>query len=296
MQKASEWLMTFSSEAEVEDFLKLKNHNGETACTKVAITGGKGGVGKTSVSLKIAQNLHRLGHRVLLIDCDYNLSNTAIKLGLSINDNFWKLLAGEKQFKDCLVNEYGFHLLPACNGSLDLFEARLSFDEMIIDIVSNHEKEYDYILLDCPAGLSRESLVLSAYCDQRIIVVSPDKSSITDSYSLLKVLSKKFNIRENHLLVNMFETNRQFEKVVMTISETAESFLQIRTNVFGGVRKLDINTDSFDKFFLAEGQNGWHQGFTQMVEDFAEKFSKTRSQMVVPPRANLMRAVEQEVQ
>lgn len=267
MQRTSDWLLSFSSRARAAQPRVTRPR----PCTKISVTGGKGGVGKTSIALRMAQELGRLGHKVLLIDCDTNLSNTAIKLGLPLGDTFFKLLSAEKSFDECVVHQPHFDLLPACNGSVELFESRLNLDEIIIDIVSSHEDEYDFVLLDCPAGLGRDTLTLNAWCDQRIVVVTPDKSSITDSYSLVKILASRFGIKENHLLVNMVQNDRQFQKVVMTLSETIENFLGCRTHVLGGLGKLDISSESFDTFFLSEGGTEWHKNFLKAVRLLAEK-------------------------
>lgn len=287
MDKASEWLLSHSSSTQSK---RAKRSSGESHRTyKISITGGKGGVGKTSVALKTAQELSNMGYKTLLIDCDSNLSNTAIKLGLPLEQKFWKLLSAELSFDECLIKKGDFHLLPACNGSVDLFETKLNFDEVMIDIISAHEDEYDFILLDCPAGLSKESLTLSAYCDYRWIVVTPDKSSITDSYSLVKILNTKYGVKENHLLVNMYSTDRQFQKVVITLSETIENFLHARTNILGGIKKFDVANDEFDTFFLSPSSSEWHKNFLKMIFGFTDK--------LVSPEADFSRALgfEQEV-
>lgn len=286
MQKTSDWLMSFTTQPRpnARPAIGLSR---PTSCVKVSITGGKGGVGKTSVALRMAKELAGQGQRVLLLDCDTNLSNTAIKLGLPLDDTFWKLLSAEKDFRECIIRREGFDLLPACNGSAELFESQLALDEIIIDIVSAHEHEYDWVLLDCPAGLDRASITLNAWCDHRVIVVTPDKSSITDSYSLVKILQTRFGIKENHLLVNMIQNDRQFQKVVMTLSETIENFLGCRTHVLGGLRKVDVSAEAFDTFFLSEEGSEWHKNFFKIVQQFAEKWGAGNN--------SVRPAVEQEV-
>jgi flagellar biosynthesis protein FlhG len=266
MSKTSDWLLSFKKDVRSEFPLS------SGFCQKISITGGKGGVGKTSIAVKTARTLASQGHKVLLIDCDTNLSNTSIKLNLPLNNTFWKLLSAEKNFEDCLYREGNFHLLAACNGSLDLFESKLNLDEIIIDIINSHEDEYDYILLDCPAGLSRESLTLNAYCDHRFLVVTPDKSSITDSYSLVKILFQKFGIKENHLIVNMMTSQSQYQRVCKTLSETIENFIGARTYILGGVQKAQVNQESFDTFFLANANNEIHEEFFKMTKNFTDKW------------------------
>jgi flagellar biosynthesis protein FlhG len=271
MHKTSEWLQTFSSEKNA----KVRSLDSFKPCVKISVTGGKGGVGKTSIALKAAKELALAGHRTLLIDCDSNLSNTAIKLGLPVeNDKFEKLLSGEKTFEECLIVQGNFHLLPACNGSMEVFDSKLMFDEVIIDIIQGHEHEYDYVILDCPAGLSFSALTLNAFCDHRFIVVNPDKSSITDSYSLIKVLSNRFNVIENHLIVNMYQHEKQYQKVGATLTETVENYIGARTHVLGGIPKLDIPSEGFDTFFLSEGKNEFHKNFVKLLYGFTEKFGE----------------------
>ena len=275
MKKTSDWLMSFNTnfETETHEILDHTQSLSPKKMTSICITGGKGGVGKTSISLKLAKELSAKGNRVLLIDCDYNLSNTAIKLGLPVNNTFFSLVSAEKSFEECLYKEGNFHLLSACNGSVELFNSSLKLEEVILDIMNEHESEYDFILLDCPAGLQRESLLLCAYSDLRIVVVTPDKASITDSYSLIKVLSQKHGIKENHLLVNKYSTRTQFSKVVKTMSETVENFLGCRTQILGGVKRLDVDHSRFDEAFLMRGKNDLHQNFLKVVEKLTEELS-----------------------
>lgn len=269
MHKTSEWLQKFST-TNCAPKKQLRTAR-DFACTKISITGGKGGVGKTSIALKTAKELAAAGFRTLLIDCDSNLSNTAIKLGLPLDNKFEKVLSGEASFEDCLIQNGNFHLLPACNGSTEVFDRKLNFDEIIIDIMASHEHEYDFILLDCPAGATREALTLNAYCDHRWIIVTPDKSSITDSYSLVKLLAIRFGIKENHLLVNMYQNDKQFQKVVLTLSETIENFLGARTHILGGIQKLDVSHSEFDTFFLSDNKTEWNKNFIKLLYGFTEK-------------------------
>jgi flagellar biosynthesis protein FlhG len=289
MHKTTEWLQSFKTSVPQNSILR---QNPDTPCTKISITGGKGGVGKTSIALKTAQELSCVGHKTLLIDCDSNLSNTGIKLGLPLENKFEKILTGEASFNDCLIRMGNFHLLPACNGSVSVFESKLNFDEIIIDIISSHEQEYDYIILDCPAGASREALTLNAYCDHRWIVVTPDKSSITDSYSLIKLLATRFGIKENHLLVNMYQNEKQFQKVVLTLSETVENFLRARTHILGGIQKFDVSAEGFDTFFLSDTKNEFNRNFIKLLYGFTEKVGGPLN----APKSARQMAIEQDVQ
>ena len=236
----------------------------------ISITSGKGGVGKTSVAIKMAQMLVRHGHKVLLIDCDYNLSNTVVKLGLPISNTFYSLVTAQSEFSDCLYRDGNFHLLAGCNGNLDLFDNGLELDRLIIDIIAEHEADYDYILLDCPAGISKATLTLNAYSDYRFVVVTPDKSSITDSYSLIKILNTKYGINTNHLLINKVSSDRQYQRIVKTLSETIEHFLGCQIKVLGGVGKSDKAVDLFD-MELNDDKSEIHRDFIKVIKRFSEE-------------------------
>lgn len=271
MHKTSEWLQSFSSNEFVstsKSFVK----NPFKRCQKISITAGKGGVGKTSIALKAAQEFAASGFKTLLIDCDSNLSNTAIKLGLPLDNlKFEKLLTAEASFEEVIFQQGNFHLLPACNGSMEIFDTKLQFEQIIKDIIEAHEEEYDFILLDCPAGISKEMLELNAMCDHRWVVVVPDKSSITDSYSLIKLLATKFGVARNQLIVNMYQNEKQLERVANTLSETVSKFLQLEVELLGGIKKAEVLAESFDTFFLSETKNETHKNFAKLLYKFTEK-------------------------
>jgi len=267
MKNSERWL--WSNHSKYIEEIKRNNSIINKPIT-LAVTGGKGGVGKTSVALKFALELSRKKN-VLLIDCDHNLSNTLIKLGAPLNDYFYELITSLKNFDECLYKEGKFHLLSGCNGNLGFLNKSFDLAKFVIDIMVEHEKEYDHIILDCPAGLSADSMMLSAYCDNRIFVVTPDKSSLTDSYSLMKILSRSYGVKENYLLVNKIQNLKHYHRVVKTISETAECFLSCRTHILGGIQKREGNSDLFDEDLLSNKNSIIHKNFTKVIKIYAEK-------------------------
>lgn len=245
--------------------------------TTISITAGKGGVGKTSVAVKWAKLLADQGYKVLLVDCDYNLSNTVVKLGLPVTNDFYDLISAQKEFTDCVFKMGSFHLLAGCNGNIEIFKKGLELDRIIIDILVTHEKEYDYIILDCPAGISKETLTLNAYSDYRFVVVTPDKSSVTDSYSLIKILNKEFGVNDHHLLLNKISNDVQYQRMVKTLTETVEHFLSCSLHVLGGLRKEEGPVDSFDRILLEEENSALHKNFIKIVSKFTEEIESSSS-------------------
>jgi flagellar biosynthesis protein FlhG len=270
MKNAQEWLLSqnsYNDDRSIYDDVRLNQGKAVT----ISIASGKGGVGKTSVSLKLSKMLADQGYKVLLIDCDTNLSNTALKLGLPINNNFEKLMKSEMTFDECVYKEGKFHLLSACNGSTALFEDSKDHEKFLIDILVKVENKYDYIFLDSPAGLAKETLTLNAYSDHRFIIVTPDKSSITDSYSLLKILNMNYGITENHLIVNKISNKNQYKRIIKTLSETVENFLSCRLQVLGGIQLEKGEVDLFDGLLFDEANISLHKSFTNLLGRFSEQ-------------------------
>ncbi len=266
--KASEWLLSHNryTPNSGRDVFQTSSKKAVT----ISVTGGKGGVGKTSVALMLARGLAKRGEKVLLIDCDYNLSNTAVKLGLPIQNDFQKLINGECTFDQCVHKEGNFHLLAACNGSLEAFDHPIDVDKAVIDILCQNERSYDKIILDCPAGLTREALTLNAYSDHRVMVVIPDKSSVTDSYSLMKILNQRYGITENHLLVNRVSTEGQFIRLVKAMSDTVGQFLNCRLAVMGKIRELSGGSENFDRALNGE-ESDIRPDFDQLIGHFSDQ-------------------------
>lgn len=258
----SDWLVSQNKYQSKKTGLKAKT---------ISVTAGKGGVGKTSVAVKMAKIMADSGYKVLLLDCDTNLSNTVVKLGLPINNYFYELISAQREFKDCLHKDGNLHLLSGCNGSIDLFNKNLEVDRIIIDILVNHERDYDYIILDCPAGITKETLTLNAYSDYRFVVVTPDKSSVTDSYSLIKILNKEFGVNDNHLLINKMSSEPQYQRMVKTLSETVETFLKCRLHILGGIKNEEVPVDQFDTLLLNQENSSLHKNFMKIVKKFTDE-------------------------
>lgn len=288
-----EWLLSQNS-----NFDELnQNYSANKKAKTIAISSGKGGVGKTSVAIKLAKILVEKGEKVLLIDCDYNLSNTAVKLGFPMENKFYELLTSEVSFDEAIHKDGSFHLLSACNGHLDLFDNSNGLESLIIDIIAAHGHEYDSIVLDCPAGLNREICALNSYCDHRFVVVTPDKSSITDSYSLIKVLSQKMGVRNHNLIFNKVSSDKQFQRLTKTFLDTASVYLDCRLSVLGAIPFFKENVDLFDRELLKVADSKINKSFNYVVNKFAEKnIGTSADSFSILSEVSAHMATEQDVQ
>lgn len=240
-------------------------------CTSVSIISGKGGVGKTSVAAKMSYQLSRVGNKVLLIDCDYNLSNCSLKLGIPLLNKFEDYLFGPTTFEDCLFKMENLHIFSGANGSHQILNQHFKISEIIIDIIVQNEKNYDYIIVDSPAGLSKDILAINAYTDQRIVILTPDRSSLTDSYSLIKLLNSNFGIQENLVLANKVENSSQYKETVGTLVKTVNRFLNCRLNVLGKISRVKFSEKDFDHQFIFGEKISLIKEFDKVIKKLSDE-------------------------
>ncbi len=268
---AQNWLISHNKS---ENSSKIRKK--QSKAKVITVTSGKGGVGKTSVALKLAKDLSKKG-KVLLLDCDYNLSNTSLKLGLPVNNYFSDFLDGSRSFSECLHTNGNFHLFSACNGSMSLFDKGVDLEQVIVQILFENEKKYDFIILDCAAGIQKEMLTLCSYSDCRLIVMTPDKSSVTDSYSLIKLLNLRYGTKKFHILFNKISSEKQFKKLVKGISSTVDQFLECQVSFIGSVPLIEGPTDRFDDELLGGANTALSKSFNNIVSVLADEMNRLTS-------------------
>lgn len=267
----AQWLHSHHSGFNPGENANIENTSKVKKAKTIAISSGKGGVGKTSVAIKMAKMMVARGEKVLLVDCDYNLSNTAVKLGIPLDSKFYDLFVNNLDFSDAIYKEGGFHLLSACNGNLDLFDRSVGIENLIVDIIDAHGHEYDTIILDCPAGLNKEVAVLNTYCDYRFVIVTPDRSSITDSYSLIKVLGQRHSLKSFHLIFNKISGKKQYERLTETFLKTSAHYLDCRLKVLGGIPFFNEQVDHFDRELLKVAGSNIDKSFNKVMSRFTEE-------------------------
>ncbi|MFZ0448369.1 MAG: MinD/ParA family protein [Desulfatiglandaceae bacterium] len=153
----------------------------------IAITSGKGGVGKTNISVNLSLYLSRKGYRVCLFDADLGLANVSILLGLQPESTLADVVNGGMELKDIMVNYHGVDVLPGSSGVEDLANLVPSDREDLLKAFGALE-DHDFILFDTSAGVSRDVVAFCLASSEVILVVTPEPTSLTDAYALLKIL------------------------------------------------------------------------------------------------------------
>ena len=208
------------------------------ATLSVAILSGKGGVGKSNLTLNLSYALFRAGHRVLLMDFDVGLANVDVLLGLSPEKNLQDLFRPEVTAGEVMlpVEPGGFDFLPAASGVPELLEMDDDMREVLFQKLNGVFSGYDYLMLDLGAGISPTVLSVAAMSQMRVLVVTPEPTSLTDSYAVIKVLHTQYGISDFHILVNQVETAADTQATFARLSAACSHFLGFEPQLIGGVR------------------------------------------------------------
>jgi flagellar biosynthesis protein FlhG len=205
----------------------LRNISNIKNITKViAITSGKGGVGKTNLISNIGFILSKIGKKVLLMDADLGLGNIDILLGLTPKYNISHVLKGEKNLQDIIINgPGGINIIPASSGIQKVTDLNESEKLILMEQFDNLDKEYDYFLIDTGAGISKNVTYFCVASQEIIVVATPEPTSITDAYALIKVLYKNYQEKSFNLIVNMAKNKSDALQVYNTISLVIDKYL-----------------------------------------------------------------------
>jgi flagellar biosynthesis protein FlhG len=217
----------------------LRNMADNKKNTKViAVTSGKGGVGKTNVISNIAFLLTKSGEKVLLMDADLGLGNIDILLGLAPKYNVSHLLNGEKSLKEIIVKgPGGMDIIPATSGIQKITDLTETEKIQLLNEFDQMEEEYDYFLIDTGAGISKNVTYFCIASQEIVVIATPEPTSITDAYALMKVLAKNYGEHKFNLLVNMAKSKKEALQVFKTLTLVIEKYLgmDIALNYLGYV-------------------------------------------------------------
>jgi flagellar biosynthesis protein FlhG len=203
----------------------------------ITIASGKGGAGKTSICLNLALALADANYRVCLFDADLGLANVNILTGFYPQYGLAQVMEGSHTLSDIMIRNFnGIDIIPGSSGVEKL--ADLTSQEAGLLIQSFLElPDYDYFLIDTSAGISAQVLSFCRACQEMILVVTPEPTSLTDAYSLLKVLSKKGAMPKIRVVVNRVRTAQEAKASYAKLKKTVFNFLSTRISPLGIVAR-----------------------------------------------------------
>jgi flagellar biosynthesis protein FlhG len=207
----------------------------------IAVTGGKGGVGKSSLAVNLAVALGGLGQRTLLLDADLGLANVDVLLGLHPRATLADLVAGQCEITDILLEgPNGILVVPAASGRRQM--AQLSTAEHIglVNVISTLENDLDVLVVDTAAGLSDSVLTFCQASQEVVLVVCDEPASITDAYALIKVLVRERGVARVQVVANMVRDANEGRTLYNKLVRVCERFLtDISLNYLGCVPQDD---------------------------------------------------------
>lgn len=202
-------------------------HNGTTPQI-ICISSGKGGVGKTSITVNTAVALSQAGKRVLVVDGDLGLANVDIVLGLSVKHTLRETVEEGAAVDSILARiSPGFYVLPASSGVPEM--ASLSSEEQafLTNALEQIVGDFDYVLIDCAAGIGESVLWFNRWARHNAVVLAPDPTSMTDAYALIKVMATHYARRQFHLIVNNAKSQKEGAEVFKSMAAVLKKFLNI---------------------------------------------------------------------
>lgn len=202
----------------------------------IAVTGGKGGVGKTTISANLAVSLAAQGRDVMLVDADLGLANVDVVLGLHTRFHLGHVVAGECALEDAIVTgPRGLQVVPAASGAKRM--ANLSDAEQagIIRAFSDLYHRVEVLVIDTAAGLHDSVLTFSQAAHHVLVVVCDEPASITDAYGLIKVLSREHGVRRFQILANQTRRSGEGPQLFQKISRVCDRFLNVTLEFAGSV-------------------------------------------------------------
>ena len=202
--------------------------------TSLAVVSGKGGVGKSLITLNLGLALRDLGFRVCELDADLGMANLDTLLGITPRRGLPEIIRGEASLEDALVRvEENFELLSGCSGIAELTELSPSLYERLRSELAKLAKRSDYLLVDCSAGASPSTLRLAAATDQLLLVTTPEPTALVDAYSFLKILLAGRSLSHIHLVINQARSYEEGATTYRRLSSVIGRHLGITTTLAG---------------------------------------------------------------
>lgn len=200
----------------------------------ITVTSGKGGVGKTSVTVNLAIALSRLGLRVAILDVDFGLANIDLLLGITPKYTLLDLIREEKSIFEVLTDgPNNIKFLSGGSGVEELISLDRKKLRKFLSNIALLDRLYDIILIDTGAGLSQNVMSFIMAADEIILVTTPEPTSITDAYALVKMVSRRDRRKIIRVLVNKAETAREAENIAKKLMVVSEKFLSLKLNKLG---------------------------------------------------------------
>jgi flagellar biosynthesis protein FlhG len=229
-------MLTHMAEAAVDQAAGLRRMARPRPVKVMAVTSGKGGVGKTNVSINLAVTLARQGRKVMLMDADLGLANVDVLLGLNTRYDLSHVITGESTLEEVLTDgPAGLKIIPAASGKNNMVNLTTAEHGGLIRAFGELSHAVDILLVDTAAGISDSVVNFSRAANEVIVVVCDEPASLTDAYALIKVMNRHHGVHRFHILANMTNTAYEGRALFTKLSRVAQRFLDVTLSYMGAV-------------------------------------------------------------
>ncbi|ASP40573.1 cobyrinic acid a,c-diamide synthase [Bacterioplanes sanyensis] len=206
----------------------------------IAVTGGKGGVGKSNVSVNLSIALAEIGRRVVLLDADLGLANIDILLGVNANRTIEDVLQGDCDLADIMVHgPGGIRIVPASSGTQRLSQLNSMEHAGLIQAFSDIGDDIDVLIIDTAAGISDTVMSFVRAAQEVIVVVTDEPTSITDAYAQIKLLNRDYGVFRFRVVANMVRSPQEGNVLFNKLTKVTDRFLDVAMQYVGAVPQDD---------------------------------------------------------
>lgn len=202
----------------------------------IAVTGGKGGVGKTNIAVNLSVSMAREGYDVMLLDADLGLANVDVVLGMNVTHTMADVVEGRKTLSEVIVTgPEGIRIVPAASGVAKLAHLDAAVQAALVRSFSDELSPPEVLIVDTGAGIDSTVQTFVSACQTVVVVINDEPASLTDAYALMKVMRNERGVRRFEILANQVDTPAQGRSAYERITRVTDKYLDVEVGYLGAV-------------------------------------------------------------